>query len=452
MAQIADIFIIGAGPAGVRAASILADAGKSVTLVGNALGGAYCSEGGVASNALLHFSSSYNKYKDIDSALIQGHDPLGKLDFKRLQKYVENMESKVSKLFAETIRNENITFLEGRAKFLSPLSATVTDKNGKESIHKFKKCLIATGAANQKLPIAIGKKVLGTSSFGSITSIPSSVSIIGGGFIGIEIAVFFARLGSKINIVESRERVLFNVDSTIVKKFEDVIKKRDVSFYVGKEPTKIERIGQKWLIFFDDISIESEEIFVCVGRTPDTENLALQEAGIDTVNGIPVFDDKLRTTNENIYVAGDVTNILRQSSWAYYSATVAAGNILGEKTKYNLFSCPSVLATEPAIALIGLSEDSAKKMGYDIGIVKSNCGDIYSFPYSLGNQTFIKAVYEKKSKTFLGAEAIGPDAKEVIDIFALVIQAGLSPIDTKRSFYSSAIFNEFFGEAMEKMK
>lgn len=452
MAKTADVFVIGAGPAGVRAATILADAGKKVTLVGKALGGAYCVEGGVASNALLQFSSAYNKYKNIDSALIQGQEQNGKLDFKRLQKYVENMESKVCKLFAEAIRHDNITFIEGQATFISPLSASVKDKDGNETVHKFKKCLVATGSANQKLPLALGKKVLDSSSVASITSIPGSVSIIGGGFIGIEIAAFFSRLGSKINIVERNERVLSNVDATIVKKLEDAIKKKDVNFYVGKETTKIERIGQKWLIFFDDISIESEEIFVCIGRVPDTENLALTEAHVDVQDGIPIFDSGFRTTNENIYVAGDVTNMLRQSSWAYYSATVAAGNILGGKAKYNLFSCPSVLATEPGIAIIGLSEDKAKKMGYDIGVVKRNCGDIFSIPYSLGNQTFIKAVYDKKNKTFLGAEAIGPDAREIINLFALVIQSGISPADNKRTVYSSAVFNEFFGEAMEKMK
>lgn len=453
MALSADILIIGAGPAGVRAADILAGNGKKVTLAGRSLGGTYVSEGGVVSNALLKFSLAYDKYRNIDSCFIQGASQCGgRPDFKKVWKYVESMSSKAVKLFAEDIDRENINFIRGSARLIGADTAEIVYENGESTTCKFKKCLIATGSVNRKLQIAAGKKIIDPSSVFSISSVPGSVSIIGGGFIGIETAAFFSRLGSKINIIEKNERILNNVDAAIVKKFDDLAKKREINIYTGKTVTKIERIGQKTLIFFDDTSVESEEVFVCIGRYPYTENLGLEDAGVETLEGVPVFDEFLRTSNKNIYVAGDVAGLLQQSSWSYYSAWVAAENIMGGQRKYDLFSCPSLLATDPAIALVGLSEEKAKSMGYDVGIIKHLCGDIFSFPFSLGSQTLVKGIYDKKSKTLVGAEAIGPDAQDVINTAAALIQTGFSPVKENRPVYASAVFNEFFGEVREKLK
>lgn len=446
-----EVFIIGAGSAGIYASNLAIAGGKQVVIAGGGLpGGSYCLGGGITLKGLLQFSSAYDKYKSIDSCAIVGQAHNGQPDFKRVQKYLETSKAKAVKLYTERINRENITYLDGTAKFVSENSISVTEKDGNETIYNFKKCLIATGSKNVNLPAAVGKKFLDTSSLASISSVPGSVCIVGGGLLGIEMASFFARLGSKVNIIEKGSRILTNVDADIVKKLEETLKKMNVTIFTDKTIVKIERVGQKSLIFFDDISIEGEEIFISIGKKPFVEALNLESAGVQVVDGVPVFDKFLQTTNPNIYVAGDVTDILRQNAWAHYSASVAIKNMVGKKIEYNLASCLSLIASEPTIALTGLSENAAKKAGYDVGILKYSCGDTFSFPNSSAIQTYIKAVYDKSTKTFLGVEAIGAGASEIVSSMMFIIQNAVSPLKT--TIYGSAIFNEFFYEAGVRLK
>lgn len=451
MTKDVEFFVIGAGSAGAYAANLAVAEGQQVAVAGGgALGGSYSLGGGIILKGLLQFSLAYSKYRSIDSGGIVGQPHNGQPDFKRLQKYLEALKSKAVKLFSDGVNRNGIIYLDGKASFLSDKSVLVTDKDGTETVYNFKKCLIATGAQNNNLPLAYGKKFLDPSSLGSISSVPSRVCIIGGGLLGVEMASFFARFGSKVSIIEKRSRILPNVDSDIVKKLEESIKKMNVTIYTDKTIVKIERVGQKSLIFFDDTSIEGEEVFISIGKKPYVGSLNIEAAGVEVIDGVPVFDKFLQTTNPNIYVAGDVTNILRQNAWACYSASVAIKNMAGKKKEYNMASCLSLIATEPAIALTGLSENAAKNAGYDVGVLKYSCGDSFTFPASTSIQTYIKAVYDKNAKTFLGVEAIGPGANEIVSSMMFIIQNAVSPL--KSVIYGSAIFNEFFYEAGMRLR
>ena len=449
-----DFLVIGSGPSGVSACDVLAKSGKKIVLVGDKLGGAYCSEGSVVSNSILRFSMTYSNYKKISTEFLEEIVQPGKLDFKVVRKYIENNVNRVRKQFANSFERNKVEYIEGTAEFISPERVSIHCSDDSKIICKFDKCLIATGSVNKSLNLSSHRKNQNhdVTAFSSINSMPASVSIIGGGFIGMELATFFSRLDIKVTIIEKRERILYGLDYNIIKKYEDSLKKKDVSILTNKNIQKVERIGQKYIIFFDDSQVESEAVFVCIGRVPRIKELNLEKAGVDVLDGVPVFGSDLRTDNKNIFVAGDVTNILMHTGWAYYSASLAAKNMLGENSNYNINVSPVVIAVDPEIASVGLSEEEAKEQGYNIGVIKYTHNNTYYFPFASSTQTFIKAVYNKDDKTFLGVQLIGSGSASIISTFALLIQLSITREAVPDYVYVHPILNEFFNEIVDKMK
>lgn len=449
-----DFLVIGAGPAGICAANILAKSGKSVLVVGKTIGGTYCSCGGILSKSLFRLSEMFEKYRIINSSFIEKEAEEAELDFKRIKKSIDAQANKIKKLFSDSLEDCKAEYIEGIAAFSGVNSVNITPIGENKEILScsFDKCLIAAGACAPKSSFGAGKRYSDLSSFTNMTSIPDSVCVVGGGVMGLEIASFFHRLGAKVIIAEKNDRILSNIDPYIVKKYEDSLKKRGISVMTEHRVEKIEKIGQKYIALSDGGKIESEEIFICTGRIPAISELCLENSGVSLSDkGIISFGKNLQTDNENIFVAGDVSNMVMNSGWAYYSASVAARNMLGEHIEYNSDILPLYITANPDIAAIGLSEDEAKDIGIDCGVIKYVCGDIYGFSITGGTQTVIKAVYDKNDKTFLGIQAMGQGACDLISIFAPIVHLKIRGDQMPEFIYSNPEFNEFFNEVSEKL-
>ena len=404
MVKSTDYIIIGAGPAGVCAANILSKSGKKIVIVGKILGGSYCSTNSIVSESLVGLSKMFEKFRIIKDSFIEDDVDNVALDFKRVKKIVDSNLNKAKKQFLEIIEDAQAEYIEGTAVFTDSNMLDITLPDNSVVSYKFKKCLIATGAAVPKSNLYPSRKNLDISTFINMESIPDSVAIIGGGALGVEVASFFSRFGSKVTLVEKSDRLLPIVDAQISKKLEDTLKKRGINLVTSHNITKIERVGQKYIALSEAGPVESEEVFICTGRVPAIQELKLENAGVNIdENGFMIYSNNLQTCNKNIYIAGDVSHIMMNLSWAYYSATVAARNMLGENIEYTPEILPVYIDTDPEIALIGLSEEAAKARGLDYGVFKYVFGDIYGiYNNAGGQQTVIKTIYDKSSKTFLG--------------------------------------------------
>lgn len=452
MAKSVDYIIVGAGSTGVCAANTLSKSGKKIIIVGKVLGGSYCSANSIVSESLVGLSKMFEKFRIIKDSFIEDNVENVTLDFKRVKKAIDSNLNKVKKQYAEMLEYSQVEYIEGTAVFSDKNVLDIILPDNTTVSYKFKKCLIATGAIVPKTSLYLSKKTLDVSTFVNMEDIPDSVAIIGGGALGVEVASFFSRFGSKVTIVEKSDRLLPIVDAQISKKLEDTLKKRGINVVTSHNITKIERVGQKYIALSEAGPVESEEVFICTGRVPAVQELKLENAGIKVdEGGYIVYGNNLQTDNENVYVAGDVSNIMMNSSWAYYSATVAARNMLGEDIEYTPEILPVYIDTEPEIALVGLSEEKAKAKGLDYGVIKYVFGDIYGIQNTSGNQTVIKTIYDKSNKTFLGIQAMGRGVNGLIAIFAIIIKLKITVEHIPDFVYINPVFNEFFKEVSEKL-
>ena len=450
MVKSTDYIIIGAGPAGVCAANILSKSGKKIVIVGKILGGSYCSTNSIVSESLVGLSKMFEKFRIIKDSFIEDDVDNVALDFKRVKKIVDSNLNKAKKQFLEIIEDAQAEYIEGTAVFTDSNMLDITLPDNSVVSYKFKKCLIATGAAVPKSNLYPSRKNLDISTFINMESIPDSVAIIGGGALGVEVASFFSRFGSKVTLVD---RLLPIVDAQISKKLEDTLKKRGINLVTSHNITKIERVGQKYIALSEAGPVESEEVFICTGRVPAIQELKLENAGVNIdENGFMIYSNNLQTCNKNIYIAGDVSHIMMNLSWAYYSATVAARNMLGENIEYTPEILPVYIDTDPEIALIGLSEEAAKARGLDYGVFKYVFGDIYGiYNNAGGQQTVIKTIYDKSSKTFLGIQAMGREVNGLIATFAIIMKLKITIEQIPDFVYINPVFNEFFKEVSEKL-
>lgn len=447
-----DYLIIGAGPAGVCAANILAKTGKKTVIVSKNLGGTFCFDGRVVLNSLLHISSLYDKHKQAMQFFSDVPTSPAKIDFKKVKKYVDSASMRICKAFSSEMEDNGVEFIEGQAQFSDKNKITITKSDDSKLELTFKKCILATGSVPKKLDILSGAKSFKISTILNYETVPASVVIIGGGLVGTEAATFFSRLGSKVTILEKSERILKGVDQVIIKKYEDVLKKKDIDIVTNVNIDRIERIGQKYVILYNDTKVESEEVFLCIGRTPYIDNLNLEVAGITLNDGIPNYNPDLTTDNKDIYLAGDITGLRMYSGWAFHSAEIAAKNILGSNLKYTSSVASTILSADPEIACIGINEEEAKKTGYNYGIIKYNFGDIHKSAMPSASPLFTKVIWDKETKKFLGMQAIGQMAIDIVSDFSIMIQAGITIDKASNYIYTSPIFYELISELMEKIK
>lgn len=453
MAKAVDFIVIGAGPAGACATNILSKNGKKVVVVGKVLGGSYCSSDGTVSESLIELSKMFEQFRVIKDSFIEEDVSDVALDFKRVKKVVDNNLNKARKQFLEIIEDAHAEYIEGSASFTGNNMLDIALTDGSVVSYKFDKCLIATGAVVPKSNIYPNKKNLNISTFVNMENIPDSVAVIGGGAFGVEVASFFSRFGSKVTLVEKSDRLLPIVDTHISKKLEDTLKKRGINIVTSHNITKVERVGQKYIALSEAGPIESEEVFICIGRVPAVQELNLESAGINVnENGFVVFGNNLQTDNGNVFVAGDASHVMMNISWAYYSATVAARNMLGEHIEYTPEILPVYIDTEPEIALIGLSEEEAKNRGLDYGVFKYVFGDVYGIHNNVGGQqTVIKTIYDKNDKFFLGVQAMGHGVNGLIAAFAIIIKLKITMEQIPDFVHIDPVFNEFFKEVAEKL-
>ncbi|MGD9808713.1 MAG: NAD(P)/FAD-dependent oxidoreductase [Deferribacterales bacterium] len=449
-----DVLVIGAGPAGIEAAKKLTEGGKKVLLVDKNIGGNYCTGGSVISNTLLHVSHLYERFVNKTSNFVNTDcDHPVRFDFKKARKHVEGVSGKVIKGFIEDLTSCGVEILAGFAEFTGKNSVSVKTEGGVQEI-EFEKAVIATGSNNMSTNVPSTKKLLDTTNIFDLEETPKSVIVVGGGFIGTEYATFFKRIGCTVTLVEKSDRILSSIDPQVVKEFEDQFKKSGVEILKGVSVDRIEKVGNKTIIFLNnDEKIEGEEVFVSIGRAPNITKLQPAKADIKfDERGYPVLTKKLRTSNKDIYMVGDATGMNMFVNWAYMSADIASGDILEKKRNISPDLCPRILKLDPEIASVGLSEEAAKEAGLDFKVVRHS---FKNFERSVVQGTvkgFIKLLYEPESKKIIGCHAVGSGASDLVSTFSMMIQAKMPLTKIEEFVFNHPTFSNILCDIAGKIK
>jgi mercury(II) reductase len=424
-----DLAVIGAGSAGFSAAITAADQGANVALIGHGtLGGTCVNVGCVPSKTLIRATETL--YQVGAAARFAGTRAKGQVtDWAALIAQKDELVASMRQAkYADLLPAYNtVAYLDGPAR----LAAGGVLVNG--TLVKAPKVIIATGARPAVPPIPGIEAIdyLTSTSALDVKMLPKSLLVVGGGFVGAELAQVFARAGVKVAIV-CRSRLLRASEPEIGEALSRYFVQEGITLSCGaayefcnKTDNGVElgvrQDGRQQLL-------TAEQILIATGRSPNVENLGLPDAGVrQTKGGAIEVDDRLRTSRAGTYAAGDVTGRDQFVYMAAYGAKLAARNALNRDSLiYDNRAMPSVVFTDPQVATVGLTEAQAKKAGHPVAISVLTLDNVPRALAARDTRGLIKLVADAKSRKLLGAHILAPEGADSIETAALAIKTGMT--------------------------
>lgn len=427
-----DLAVIGAGSAGFSAAIAAAEQGAQVALVGfGTIGGTCVNVGCVPSKTLIRAAESLHHANSAARfAGIEGHARLN--DWGALVAQKDELVSSLRQAkYADLLPAYNgLAYTEGQAQ----IAEGGVRVDG--SLIRAPKIVITTGArpAVPSIPGIDAVDYLTSTSALDLHDLPKSLLVIGGGYIGAELAQIFSRAGVEVTIV-CRSRLLPAAEPEIGTALGGYLREEGINLVEGIRYESIEQTDAGATLHIhrngQSDELKAERILIAAGRTPNTETLGLEESGIATSDGGGItVDDRLRTTRPNIYAAGDVTGRDQFVYMAAYGARLAATNALnGDSLVYDNSAMPAVVFTDPQVASVGLTEAKAREAGYD---VRTSTLPLDQVPRALAardTRGLIKLVADGKTDRLLGAHILAPEGADSIQTAALAIKHGMTVRD-----------------------
>ncbi|MFH1367835.1 MAG: dihydrolipoyl dehydrogenase [Elusimicrobiota bacterium] len=416
-----NLIVIGAGPAGYSAAIRGAQLGALVLLVEKeAVGGTCLNWGCMPTKFLwesLHLQKKMRRAADYGiTADVKGQD------FTALQQKKGKTVELLTKGLSALLKSYSIETAEGAASFAGPDEIIIKKKNGETQSVKGKKIIIATGSRSSNLKdLAIDhNKILDSTDLLNIKEPPKSLLIIGGGAIGVELATIYSGLGCEVTVIEKEPQLLPAADAELAAEVKKILERQGVKVITGSGD-------------FGELVKTADKVLLSAGRKPNVDGLALEKAGVKySEKGIEI-DEFCRTSDENIYAAGDVTG---KSFLAYVSqaeGAAAAENALGGKTTVNRDAVPWAVFSDPPVAGVGARENDLPAEKISIGrfqLAASGRAAIES-----ERKGWAKIICEKSTGKLLGGCMAGPGAEELMPVLALAVRNKLTAKDLSREIF-----------------
>ena len=447
-----DLIVLGGGPAGYRAAERAGAEGmKTLVIEKRALGGVCLNEGCIPSKTLLNSAKIYdyaNGYGEKYGVSTTG----AKLD----HAFVINRKNKVVKTLVGGIGaamkkyKVEVVYAEGK---ICGRTANGFSVEAEGKAYETAKLLIATGSEALVPPIpglreglAAGH-VLTNREILDLDHVPESLCVIGGGVIGLEMASYFCSAGAHIEIVEMMDKIAGPTDREISAMLQKHYEKKGIIFRLG---AKVVEVKPGEVIYEKDgkrESVKAEKILCSIGRRAVTANIGLESIGVACERGAILTDDQMKTNVPGVFAAGDVNARIMLAHTAYREAEVAINTMLGRKDSMNYNEIPSVIYTNPEVASVGETLDSAKKKGIDAEERKIPMA--YSGRFlaeNEGGEGICKAVIDKKSHKLLGVHMMGNPCSEIIVSAALMLNRELRLADLERLVFPHPTVGEVMRE------
>lgn len=467
------ITIIGGGPGGYTAAFEAAEAGAEVTLIEfSSMGGTCLNRGCIPTKS----------FKASAEAIETAHRPTefgisGQCNVVPDMEAIVARKSKVSETLRggleKTCSRLNVNLIYGTAQIINANLVRVRTNEGLEQEVASDKVIIATGSKNLDLPSlpVDHERIITSEDALELDHIPERLAIVGGGVIGSELACIFQAFGSKVTIVEGLDRILPlpSIDPDISKLMQREMKKRKISCELCRTVDKAESTenGVSMTLgpspFLDQVPssaqkekvVEADTVLVAVGRAPNTENLGLAEAGVETdQRGWIVVDEFCRTSHSGIYAIGDVLgpSKIMLAHVATMEGLVAARNCLGGNEVMAYDVIPSAVFTSPEVATVGLTEAQAKERGYTVSCVQRQFREL-GMAQAMGEISgVIKLIMDSDSGKLLGAHLAGAHASDLIAEPTLALQLGAAGKDIGRTIHAHPTLAEGIFEAAHQWK
>ncbi|MEP7320532.1 MAG: dihydrolipoyl dehydrogenase [Saprospiraceae bacterium] len=452
-----EVLIIGSGPGGYVAAIRCAQLGLKVTIVEKylTLGGTCLNVGCIPSKALLdsseHYHNAIHRFKD--HGLLVGEI---KIDMPAMIKRKNEVVDQTCKGVQFLMKKNKIQVLQGIAGFISSNEVNITKPDGTIESIKTKYTIIATGS-KPITPAAFNydkKRIITSTEALNISPVPGHMVIIGAGVIGLELGSVYARLGTKVEVIEYLDRILPGMDTDCAKELQKLLEKLGITFHLNHAVQTVDAIENKVNIKFkfngsDEIkNIESEYCLIAIGRRPYTEGLNPEKAGVKLdEKGRVIIDEQFRTSNPNIFAIGDVVQGAMLAHKASEEGIAVAEIILGQQPHIDHNLIPGVVYTWPELSSVGQTEEKlkAQNIAYNVG----------KFPFkalgrsraSMDTEGFVKILSDKNTDEVLGVHILGPRAADLIMEAVTIMEFKGSAEDIARISHPHPTYSEAMKEA-----
>ena len=455
-----DLAIIGAGPAGHVAAERAGRLGRRVLVVERShLGGVCLNQGCIPTKTLLHSAKLYAHAQHGQSfgVSVEG----ARYDLAKAMAWKTRTVETLRKGIAFQFRKAAVELVQGTARLAGPRTLEVDGRT-----YGAGRILLATGSAAATLPVpgADAPFVIGSTEALEITSLPKSLAIVGGGYIGMEFATYFSRLGVKVAVVEMLPEIVPLLDAEIV-----VLLRRSlpaVEFHLGARVLSCGADGVKFVQGGKEQVAAAERVLVAVGRRPIVEGLGLEAAGVDFDRKGVKVDDRMRTSVPGIWAAGDITGRSMLAHAASRMGEVAVADMFGgaaagtagastttadgaPSARMRWHAIPWVVYTDPEVAGVGLSEAQAKEQGRTVKVAKLDLKANARFvAENDGVRGMCKVVVDAASDLVLGVQMIGPYASEIVQGAAVMIECELRARDVRDIVFPHPTVSEIVRDAL----
>ncbi|MFK3667621.1 dihydrolipoyl dehydrogenase [Ochrobactrum teleogrylli] len=449
------LLIIGGGPGGyvcgIRAGQLGID---TVLVERKRLGGTCLNVGCIPSKALIHAADEFQRLTHFASKGTLGitaQNPA--IDFGKTLEWKDGIVNRLNSGVAGLLKRSRVRMFQGQARFMDGKTVLVDTDTGRQTIHA-ENIVIATGSVPVEIEaLPFGGNIISSTEALSLGAIPEKLAVVGGGYIGLEIGTAYAKLGSKVTVVEATDRILPQYDAELTRPVMARLKALGVEVLTSTSAKGLIADGKALEVLAADGSakrIDADKVLVTVGRKPQTDGWGLSEIRLDMDGRFIRIDDRCRTSMRGVYAIGDVTGEPMLAHRAMAQGEMVAEIIAGGKQAWDKRCIPAVCFTDPEIVTVGLLPDEARKAGHNtqIGI----------FPFQANGRAmtvgredgFIRVVARADNHVILGIQAVGVGISELSSAFAQAVEMGARLEDIAGTIHAHPTLGEGFAEASMK--
>ena len=450
------LVVIGAGPGGYPAAFLAADLGMETTVVDQEAqpGGVCLYRGCIPSKALLHAAKIISEAREASDIGIAFGEP--SLDIPKLRTWKESVVGKLTGGLGQLCKARKVRYIQGRAQFRDAHTLAIQRADGVEETLAFNHAILATGSRPAVIPsFPIDPSIWDSTAALKLESIPASLLVVGGGYIGLELGSVYAALGSRVTVVEMTPGLLPGADRDLVAILSKRLKGLFASMLLTTRVAERSKTDAGVRVRFEGADVKEpeqvfEKVLVSVGRKPNTENLGLEQTRVQLdAKGFVKIDAQRRTQEPSIFAIGDIAGEPMLAHKATHEGRVAVEAIAGHKGVFEPRAIPAVVFTDPEIAWCGLTETQAKAGGIEIKTAKFPWGASGRATTLNRNDGATKLIIDPASERLLGAALAGPGAGDLIAECALAIEMGAKASDLKLTIHPHPTLSETVMEAAE---
>jgi dihydrolipoamide dehydrogenase len=417
-----DLAVIGSGPGGYVAAIKASQMGLQVCLIEKGeLGGTCLNVGCIPTKTLL--ANAHVMHKILHAAEYGITTGPVTFDYGKMKIRKDQVVEKMRKSLEGLIQSNGIVILRGQAEFLSPREIKIKGRDN--LIVSAPKTIIATGS--EPLDIAAfpcdHKRIFNSTSILELTTLPQTLAIIGGGYIGCEFASLFADLGVKVIILEALPSIVMLQGKAVAESLTRAFTKKGIEIQTGVMVEGIDSLASSLSIRLKDKpALTCDMALVSIGRKSISSGLSLEKAGITPdEKGTISVNEKMETQVAGIYAIGDVTGKYMLAHVASHQGIIAAANAAGQNARMHYNAVPAVIFTNPEIATVGMTLEQAKETGFDAVVGKFPFQALGKAVAAIETEGFAQVVVDRKNGQILGAQVVGSEASTLIAEMALAI-------------------------------